>query len=87
LLNNWPALVGLANRSFRVTVRVPGPVTNTADAFTTPSDVVLADGVTYVIVVPEAIPEIISAVASRRKDTVLPFVLMHYLLLCFFEGA
>ena len=69
-------LVGLANRSLSVIVSVPGPVAKTADAFTDPLEVVLPDGVTNVIVVPDAIPEIVRTVASRRTAKVFPFVLI-----------
>jgi hypothetical protein len=76
LLNSSPTLVGLLNRSFSVIVRVPGPVVKTADALTDPSEVVLPDGVTNVIVVADAIPEIVRTVTSRRTVKVFQFVLI-----------
>jgi hypothetical protein len=77
LLSSWPMLVGLANRSLSVIVSVPGPVAKTADAFTDPLEVVLPDGVTNVIVVPDAIPEIVRAVASRRTAKIFQLVLIN----------
>jgi hypothetical protein len=76
LLNSSPTLVGLLKRSFSVMVRVPGPVTKTADASTDPFEVVLPDGVTNVIVVADAIPEIVRTVTSRRTAKVFQFVLI-----------
>src|ERR1700675_3861588 len=70
-------LVGLANRSLSVIVRVPGPVAKTADAFTDPLEVALPDGVTNVIVVPDAIPKIVRAVASRRTAKIFQLVLIN----------
>ena len=72
---HWPTLVGLPSRSVRVMVRVPGLVSKTAIAFTDPSDVAPPDGVTYVIVAPEGIPEIISAATNGRIVKVLQLLL------------
>jgi hypothetical protein len=77
LLKSSPTLVGLPNRSLSVTVKVPGPVTKTADAFTDPSIVALPDGVTNVIVVADASPERIRAVTRRRTAKVFQFVLIN----------
>ena len=53
-LTSWPAEVGFASRSLRVTVRSPLVVTNMADALTLPSATVAPDAVKNVTVAPEA---------------------------------
>ena len=83
LLDSWPTLVGLLNKSFSVIVSTPGLMANTAVAFTDPSEVVLPDGVVNVIGVPIAIPEIIGTATSRRTNKVLRFWLMDVSLVFF----
>jgi hypothetical protein len=52
LLESWPTLFGLLNKSFSVIVSTPGVTAKTAVAFTDPSEVTLPDGVENVIGVP-----------------------------------
>jgi hypothetical protein len=83
LLDSWPTLVGLLNKSFSVIVSTPELTAKTAVAFTDPSEVAPPDGVVNVIGVPDAIPEIIRTAASRRTSRVLGFWLMDVSLVFF----